>query len=374
MVWYVAIFAVGCADTIPPPGAAMSGLDAGSMGATEAIREEVPTPDAGMADGSGEALATRAAPLVWEPGESWEPFLNFRNDSNVNHARHSHYGRAVALIQPSGCSAFLISRDRLVTAHHCTLGDTDITARFIPYESWSTLEADELLLQLGFQDATLRAAAVNTVLGDWPCSRHSKEPNRDIEYYTCWSVPIELRPGYFVALHPGDVFGHLDITTSHPANQASTNNLTVNSLVNDSNPVGPSCRRAVIEMFRSTTTAWIFLATIMMNVVGHKVTIFGRGHQAVRRCVDQTIGHGAYPMANGTELDLTPEGHRYASTLPDVRPIVICGHLSPITHYCCNTINASPMFRLQRGHTGRLRSVVREALHGLTPAKMTRRS
>ncbi len=239
MVWYLAMFAVGCVDVIPPPGTAMSGLDAGSTGATEAIGEEVPTPDAGMADGSGEALATRAAPLVWEPGESWEPFLNFRNDSNVNHARHSHYGRAVARILPSGCSAFLISRDRLVTAHHCTHGAPAVAATFMRHElpdTWAEIEVDELLHQLGFSDVSLRAAATTLVLEPWVCTWHSREPERDIEYYTCWAVPVQTLPGYFTSIHPGDVFGHLDITTQHPANQASTNNLTVNSPGSDSNP------------------------------------------------------------------------------------------------------------------------------------------
>lgn len=94
MVWYLAIFAAGCVDAIPPPGATAPGLDAGSTELLEVIGEDDPVADAGMSDGSGEALATRSSALIWNPGESWEPFRNFRNDSNVNHARHSHYGRA----------------------------------------------------------------------------------------------------------------------------------------------------------------------------------------------------------------------------------------------------------------------------------------
>jgi hypothetical protein len=219
----------------------------GSEWAAENLTDRA-TGDTGLwaLDGSGangdlterEILETSLLELIWKPGATWEPFLNFRNSTNATHARHSLYGRATAnYFWPIGggladtCTGFMISRDRLATAHHCTQGRPDITTvQFVPSTPFAELETRELLEGLGFFSSQLDAA-VALARSAWTCTWHSKHPSRDIEYYTCWARTFQIAPGYSVSLHPGDIFGHFDITTSLPPNQANTNALTVNELL-----------------------------------------------------------------------------------------------------------------------------------------------
>lgn len=172
-------------------------------------------------------LGTSQHELLWEPSLTWNSFLSFRNDSNADHSRGSLYGRATAYID-SYCSGFMISRDMLVTAHHCYEGQATLTdVRFLSNEPTAEFEVREIFRRMGFFASQLDAAA-DLALEGWTCTWHSRHTSRDIEYYVCSAQSFQTTSSYSVSLHPGDIFGHLDITTSVPADDAPTDDLTVN--------------------------------------------------------------------------------------------------------------------------------------------------
>jgi hypothetical protein len=173
-------------------------------------------------------MRTLDAPLIWAPSESWDIFSLFGTSSDPTEVRQSHLATAtVSLFGGVGwCSGSMISRARLVTAHHCGAAAT-INIRFLPNDS-SAVVADRLL-SLGFQPGTLLNLAIAKAMdGNWSCSYTSQEGTTDLAYYYCWERQFEARTGYFVSLHPGEIFGHLDIETTVPDAGTLTNTLGVN--------------------------------------------------------------------------------------------------------------------------------------------------
>ncbi len=231
------LWAVGCGDGIistPTINGAepvlVQGWDGGTDAGWSALEGSATADAAEMREASQE--------LIWRNAESWRPYSTFWNDTNINHVRHAHLAPAAAALltfsdpgegPDRNCSGALISRSRFVTANHCGAAPF-VYLGFAHRSPFRASEVEQRLRSLGFVDGSLLTQAVQSAMESWTCSRTGQEGTRDLDYYFCPEKVFEIRPGYFVRLHPGEIFGHVDITTAVPGDDASTNNLTVNRL------------------------------------------------------------------------------------------------------------------------------------------------
>jgi hypothetical protein len=135
----------------------------------------------------------------------------------------------------------MISRSRFVTANHCRIQNEPARLRFLHNVPSRESEVASRLRSLGFVDGALLSQATQLALDVWVCALSGQEGTRDLDYYFCDERIFEIRPGYFVRLHPGEIFGHVDITNQVPGNDASTNDLSTNRLLDDylARPVRP---------------------------------------------------------------------------------------------------------------------------------------
>lgn len=212
--------------------------------------EQLSQSDAGL--GSGE-FATSHRELIWSPGETWVPFLDVRNSATLSSARHSLYSLGVGRLEFEDCTGFLISRDLFVTAHHCTEGASSVDVQFLPGNPFDEVETNRQMRRLGFWSGSYTTAATATALGEWNCNRLSRESGMDIEYYVCPAVSFTAKSGYTVSLHPGDIFGHLDVTTNALVNNTAVEGLSVNQRFSTSDPdevlVSPNGKRTVSSTY-----------------------------------------------------------------------------------------------------------------------------
>jgi hypothetical protein len=170
--------------------------------------------------------------LIWRPSETWDSAASFRASLQVLRARAANYGYSVvSFLNDDGwaCSGGLISRSRLVTAEHCN-GGPAISPLFLVNDGLGLEIAEQRFRDLGFRPGTLtETAAVQSLTpGFWNCNNPQVDGTRDLVYYFCGERQFEAQPGYFVSLHPGEIFGHLDIQVGAPDNLSGVIGLTVN--------------------------------------------------------------------------------------------------------------------------------------------------
>jgi hypothetical protein len=121
----------------------------------------------------------------------------------------------------------MISRDMLVTAHHCGMAPT-IFVEFLHDSAVSGAFLNERFEALGFASAQ-RGAAIAQAMAPWVCDSPSRQGSRDLVYYFCQPKWFTLRPGLSAVMFPGEIFGHLDITAALPSQSTPVHSLTVNS-------------------------------------------------------------------------------------------------------------------------------------------------
>jgi hypothetical protein len=179
--------------------------------------------------------------MIWQDMETWVSYAQNRSASDARLVRQSHIALAAATLVGGEfwdewyCSGALISRHRFVTAHHCNYQDQSIRVSFLHRSPTRVAETESRLRDLGFAPGALLTQATQTALGLWDCGYTSQDGTKDLDYYYCYEKWFVIQPGYWVQLHPGEIFGHMDISTSVPAAGVATHNLTTNRTSSDVN-------------------------------------------------------------------------------------------------------------------------------------------
>ena len=242
LVGWLAIAVAGCGDM------ALQGTeysDAGGIGGDVSVHPDVGgmTADAGStadlrsdnvaADEEPEDLRTGANPLIWNPGQTWNTYDDWLENSSETLRITSVYAPAHAHVfvwdryrnesNDSWCSGGMVSRQIYATAEHCHPGRQTVGIRFDPEADTFSVRARLARLGVGNPPGTIvtndnLTAATRAALEPWLCdlALENVSGGRDIEYYRCDPKPMSFVDGETHLVYPGDVFGYFDTTHYHP--------------------------------------------------------------------------------------------------------------------------------------------------------------
>ncbi|TNE49334.1 MAG: hypothetical protein EP343_12525 [Deltaproteobacteria bacterium] len=188
-------------------------------------------------------------------GEDWNYLPTF--ETNDTYRIGSHFGRAVARMD--NCTSWLISDRFVVSAHHCRTSPDEIKAmRFGQYglahgsNAEGVRNARHRLIDLGFPAAQVNAMAVDDLQRFEGCRLQESEygsSRRDIDYWQCnpkqhrvsLSVTYQStsgatpQPGLdntIVTVHPGHMYGHIDVRVGRRGEGRKLYGLSYNNLNN----------------------------------------------------------------------------------------------------------------------------------------------
>ena len=169
--------------------------------------------------------------LLWVNSTDWNYGWNYQ--TSTTYSAGEKYSFAIG--QTPGCSGFMINSFDYVTAHHCSPNATFGTIiqplfGLTTQDTTSLPRLRERLLMLGVGDAFIDDAAAD-LAGRWTCRYLSRPGSRDILVFMCDPKVIQISQSIQATLYPGDVWGHMDLTTSNPGSGEDVYALSVNRRV-----------------------------------------------------------------------------------------------------------------------------------------------